>query len=97
MTLENMGNVVEFLVLLVVAITLVYLTVRIPRNTRYRCAVGLALAGAFVVVWMNLAVGIIGQPENLAKSLLILNGKFIIVWVGSALLFRHAARERSET
>ena len=29
-------------------------------NTAYRAAIGVALAAAFILVWMNLAVGIIG-------------------------------------
>lgn len=151
MTLEQLTNIAEFLVLLIVAVTLVYLTVRMRRSAKYRFAVGFALAGAFLLVWMNLAVGIIGEPENLAnlmyigvpavgiigaviarfqprgmaralfatalaqalvavitalarlgspvtplRSLLILNGIFVILWVGSAWLFQKAASERSE-
>jgi len=151
MALEEMGNAAEVLVLLTVALTLVYLTVRMRRSVKYRCAVGLALAGAFILVWMNLAVGIIGEPENLAnlmyvgvpavgiigaviarfrpegmvralfatalaqafvgvitalaglgapvtplRSLLILNGIFIVLWVGSAWLFQKSTRNRSE-
>src|ERR687893_1231919 len=30
-------------------------------STAYRAAVGVALAGAFILVWMNAAVGIIGS------------------------------------
>jgi len=29
-------------------------------NTAYRFAVGVALAAAFILVWLNLAVGVIG-------------------------------------
>ena len=116
------------------------------QNTTYRFAVGIALMAAFLVVWINLAVGIIGEPEDRAnlmyigvlavgiigaviarfqphrmssalfatalaqalvatitalaglgfpptppRSLLILNGILITLWVGSALLFRKAA------
>ena len=108
----------------------------------YRAAVGVALAAALLLVWMNLAVGIIGSEDNPANlmyigvlavviigaliahfrphgmaralfatalaqalvavialiaerylavfELLILNGFFIALWVGSALLFRRA-------
>jgi hypothetical protein len=35
----------------------------------YRAAVGVALAAAFVLVWMNLAVGVIGAEENPANML----------------------------
>lgn len=35
----------------------------------YRIAAGLALAGAFLLVWMNLAVGLIGSENNPANLL----------------------------
>jgi hypothetical protein len=119
----------------------------------YRLAVGMALAAAFLLVWLNLAVGIIGSEDNpanlmyfgvlavgflgavlaelrphaMARTLfamalaqavvsvvalivgkpqisseeafmgvagvLTLNGFFVVLFVGSALLFRSAARE----
>jgi hypothetical protein len=117
-------------------------------TTAYRFAVGLALAAAFLLVWINLAVGVIGSEDNpanlmyfgvlaigfigaiitelrphgmarvlfamaLAQALvpvialiiwkpevtsgvagvLTLNGFFVVLFVGSALLFRNAARE----
>jgi hypothetical protein len=111
-------------------------------NTAYRAAVGVAVATALILVWMNVAVGLIGDEENpanlmyggvlavgiigatiarfrpdgMARALfatalaqmlvgvialiaelgsmrdaLILNSFFAALWVGSALLFRHAA------
>jgi hypothetical protein len=119
-------------------------------NSAYRAAVGVAVAAAFILVWLNLAVGIIGtednpanlmfggvpavgivgaviarlQPQGMARALvatalaqalvavialsagwgstgpgwpgdlLVLTGFFAALWVGSALLFRKAARER---
>jgi hypothetical protein len=112
-------------------------------------AAGLALAAALLLVWINLAVGIIGdegnpanamyvgvlavgvvgaliarfQPQGMARALLatalaqalvtvmalsaglgapasgqleilMLNGCFVALFVGSAWLFRHAARDR---
>jgi hypothetical protein len=117
-------------------------------TTAYRFAVGMALAAAFLLVWINLAVGVIGSEDNpanlmyfgvlaigflgaiiaelrphgmarvlfamaLAQALvpvialiiwkpqitsgvagvLTLNGFFVVLFVGSALLFRNAARE----
>jgi hypothetical protein len=118
----------------------------------YRFAVGLALAAAFILVWANLAVGLIGsedepanlmyigvlavgvigaliarfQPRGMAWALfatalaqalvagialtagmyqypgssvseiLNVNGGFIVMWVGSALLFRHAGSTHSD-
>ena len=121
-------------------------------NTAYRAAVGVALAAAFILIWVNGAVGVIGsednpanlmyggvlavgiigaiiagfQPHGMARVLfatalaqalvpvialiagmhwspissniseilgiLILNGFFVALFVGSALLFRNAAR-----
>ncbi len=124
------------------------LILRISDSIAYRTAVGVALAAAFLLVWINLAVGIIGTEDNpanlmyigvlavgiigaiitrfephgmahaffataLAQALvavialtaglgstgpiwpwdiLILTGFFAALWVGSALLFRKAAR-----
>jgi hypothetical protein len=127
------------------------LVARKAGNTAYRAAVGVALAAAFLLVWINLAVGIIGdsgdlanlmyigvlavgiigaivarfRPRGMARALfamaiaqasvavialifglgsgsppgvlgiLILNGFFAALFVGSALLFRHAGREQT--
>jgi hypothetical protein len=117
-------------------------------NIAHRAAVGVALGAALVLVWLNLAVGLIGteddranlmyvgvlavgtigaviarfQPHGMARALfatalaqalvaatalvfglgspvsgpleiLALNGFFVALFVGSALLFRFAARE----
>ncbi len=40
-------------------------------STAYRLATGVALAVAFALVWMNLAVGIIGSEENLANLMYV--------------------------
>jgi hypothetical protein len=120
------------------------------RDHRYRTAVGVALAAAFILAWLSLGVGVIGKdgdpanlmyfgvlavgiigaivarfrPHGMARALfatalaqalvavialiiglgspwsppgvlgtLILNGFFAALFVGSALLFRYAARE----
>jgi hypothetical protein len=115
-------------------------------NTAYRSAIGVALAAAFVLVWLSLGVGIIGkdgdpanlmyfgvlavgiigatiarfQPQGMARALfatalaqavvtvialtaglglpwsgpaeiLMLNGFFVALFVGSAWLFRRSA------
>jgi len=121
------------------------LKARKPDNTAYKSAVGLALAAAFILVWVSLGVGIFGppdplevgalavggigaiiarfQPQGMARALfatalaqalvgvivliagsvspvywpreIFLNGFFVALFVGSALLFRNAAREQS--
>jgi hypothetical protein len=40
------------------------LAARATANHAYRAAVGLALAAAFLLIWLNLAVGIIGTEDN---------------------------------
>ena len=117
-------------------------------NVVYRAAAGMALAAALLLIWLNLAVGLIGtegdranlmyvgvlavgimgaaiarfQPHGMARALfatalaqalvavialilelgfpesgpleiVALNGFFVALFVGSAVLFRHAARE----
>jgi len=126
------------------------LVVRKIGNIAYRAAVGVAVATALLIIWINLAVGIIGtegnpanlmyivvlavgivgailarfQPRGMSRSLfatalaqalvavialiaglgypasrpskiVILNGFFIALWVGSAWLFRNAARKQA--
>lgn len=126
---------------------------RMTGNTAYRAAVGVAAVAAFLLIWINLAVGIIGsednpanlmyggvlavgiigaviarfEPHGMARALVgmalaqvlvavlalifrwgshgenwpqvivVLNGFFAALWLGSAWLFRRAARERSHT
>jgi hypothetical protein len=43
------------------------LAARQTSNNAYRAAVGVAVVTAFILVWMNLAVGIIGNEENPAN------------------------------
>lgn len=43
------------------------LIARTTGNITYRAAVGVAVAAALILVWMNLAVGIIGSEDNLAN------------------------------
>src|SRR4028119_918553 len=128
------------------------LVARKAGHIAYRVAVGVALAAAFILVWLTGAVGIIGSEDNnanlmyfgvlavgiigaivarfrqqgmaralfataLAQALvavialiiglsspwsppglfetLILNGFFVAMFAGSALLFRYAAREQT--
>lgn len=47
------------------------LAARKARNLAYRAAVGVALAAAFLLIWINLAVGIIGSDDNVANVMYI--------------------------
>jgi hypothetical protein len=57
------------------------LAMRKTGNTAYRAAVGVALAAALLLVWINLAVGIIGAEENPAN--LMYFGVFAIGVIGA--------------
>lgn len=125
------------------------LAVRMTRNTAYRAGVGVAIVGAFLLVWVNAAVGItdsdadilfftvvptvgiIGaviarfQPDGMARAMfatalvqalvavvaliagivpaynsafeiLGITGFFVVLFVGSAMLFREAARGKTD-
>ena len=65
------------------------LTVRVTRNWLQRAAVGFALAAAFSTIWVNGAVGMIGDEDN-PYNLLFL-GVIVLALVGSvAVRFRSA-------
>jgi hypothetical protein len=49
----------------------------------YRAAVGAALAGAFLLVWINLAVGIIGSEDNPANVMYL--GVLAVLVIGALL------------
>lgn len=65
------------------------LAARLTGNKAYRAAVGVALASAFILVWMNLAVGIIGSEENPAN---LMYGGVLAVGLMAALLARFQPR-----
>ena len=48
-----------------------WLVVRRTDNIAYRTGVGIALAGAFILIWVSGAVGIIGDPENDANLMYV--------------------------
>ena len=56
---------------------------RITGNRAYRAAVGVAIGAAFILVWMNLAVGIIGTEDNPAN--LMYRGVLAIGIVGAVI------------
>ena len=68
-----MNLIVEFILLGAFAGALIIgfmvLKARKPHNTDYKFAVGLALAAAFLLFWVNGAVGIIGASSNDANMM----------------------------
>jgi len=70
------------------------LAARMTGNTAYRAAVGVALAAAFILVWMNLAVGIIGSEDNPAN--LMYGGVLAVAIIGAVIArFRPAGMARA--
>ncbi|WP_437967879.1 hypothetical protein WMF04_00655 [Sorangium sp. So ce260] len=65
------------------------LAARATGSSAYRAAVGVALAAAFILVWMNLAVGIIGNEENPAN---LMYGGVLAVGIVGAILARFQPR-----
>ena len=57
------------------------LALRMTGNAAYRAAVVLAIAAAFMLVWVNLAVGIIGSEDNPAN--LMYGGVFSVAVIGA--------------
>jgi hypothetical protein len=65
------------------------LAARRTGDVAYRAAVGVAVAAAFVLVWLNLAVGIIGSEDNPAN---LMHGGVLAVGTLSALIVRFRPR-----
>jgi hypothetical protein len=61
------------------------LAARLTGNNAYRAAVGVALAAAFILVWMNFAVGIIGTEDDPAN---LMYGGVIAVGIIGAVIAR---------
>ena len=59
------------------------LTARKTGNRAYRAAVGVALAAAFILVWVNRAVGIIGNESNDAN--LMYDGVLAVGVIGALI------------
>ncbi|MDQ3287590.1 MAG: hypothetical protein M3Q42_04890 [Pseudomonadota bacterium] len=57
------------------------LATRVSGNTAYRVAAGIAVVTAFVLVWVNLAVGVFGSEDNPAN--LMFGGVIAVAIVGS--------------
>ena len=70
------------------------LAVRRGRSGAYRAAAGIAVAAAFLLVWTNLAVGIIGSEDDPAN--LMYAGVLAVAGVGAAIAgFRPAGMARA--
>jgi hypothetical protein len=65
------------------------LTVRKSGDISYRAAIGVALAAAFLLVWVNAAVGIIGSEDNDAN---VMYGGVLAVGVIGAIIARFRPR-----
>ncbi len=61
------------------------LAVRKTGNTAYRAAVGVALAAAFILVWVTGAVGIIGNEDNPAN---LMYGGVLAIGIIGAIIAR---------
>ncbi len=61
------GSFVVFGAMLAGALGAYETAARISDSSAYRVAVGMAIVAAFALVWMNLAVGIIGSEDNPAN------------------------------
>ena len=63
-------------------------------TTAYRSAVSVALAAAFILVWMNLAVGIIGSEDSPAN---LMYGGVLAVGMIGAIIARFQPSEMART
>ena len=59
------------------------LAVRMTQRRAYRAAVAVALAAAFILIWMNAAVGIIGSEDNPAN--LMYAGVLAVAIIGAII------------
>jgi hypothetical protein len=76
----------DFLVIgamLAVACGTYELAARMTGNSAYRAAVGVAVATAFILIWINLAVGIIGSEDNPAN--LMYGGVLAVAIIGAVI------------
>jgi hypothetical protein len=84
----DLADFVVFGTMLVGACGTYELAARVTSNNAYRAAVGVAVAAAFILVWMNLAVGIIGNEDNPANSMY---GGVLAVGIIGAIIARFRA------
>lgn len=82
------ADFIVWALMLLVAATAVEIGARVSRSRPYRAAVGIAVAGGFLMTWANLAVGIIGNEDNPVN--LVFFGVLAVGFAG-ALLARFRA------
>jgi hypothetical protein len=85
----DIADFVVFSALVVGVVGIGWLALRKPGNAAYPSGVGVALAAAFLLVWVNGAVGIIGNENNDANMLFF--GVLAIGIIG-ALVARYEPR-----
>ena len=79
----DLADFVVFGAMLIGACGTYELAARMTINTAYRAAVGVAVAAAFILVWINLAVGIIGTEDNPAN--LMFGGVLAVGIIGAVI------------
>ena len=73
-----------FAAVLIGSVAIIYtLVMRKTRNTAYRSGAGVALAAAFILVWANGAVGIIGDENNDANMMYV--GVILVLIIGAII------------
>ena len=72
---------------------LVELVVRASGNPAYRAGAFVAIAAIFLLVWVNGAVGFLGDEDNPAN--LMFGGVILVAVVGSVFLGFHASGWRA--
>ena len=85
----DLADFVIFGAMLVGACGTYELASRLTRNSAYRAAVGVALVAAFILVWMSLAVGIIGTEDDLVN---LMFGGVLFVGITGAIIARFQPR-----
>lgn len=70
-------------VMLLIACGTCELGAKMSRNVWYRIAVGIAVAAGFILVWVNLAVGIIGAEHERAN--LLFAGVLLVGGIGAVV------------
>jgi len=85
----DLADFVIFGAMLVGACGTYELASRLTRNSAYRAAVGVALVAAFILIWMSLAVGIIGTEDDLVN---LMFGGVLFVGITGAIIARFQPR-----